>query len=407
MADGSLHSLPPGALKQIRNRIQKQKASPPSSSSENKKGSPSTSGKKEKVKKPPRTQKNFETRVVEPEELAAYDKLVEQIKSTIGTLTSAPIITFGKRYGYADSNTGQPCPYFAYSIPTRHVGDKREKGVLHCTDDWLGAFISETSMMTYLIETLGLGYDHPMVKQTAEYYGFKSNLANRHKPSVLKDFHELLMASRALGGKCTLHHPSQLGKGQKTLKRVWYYTDGSVNDVPDKLKSIDIVSLVEQGGFSLELGYKPFTYAEFSAAEAKLKEEKNQTSKATAEWIKIINESTPDVVDRLIEEAKQAKQKRVPKRKRGGGEEDDIVEEEGTVQEKKMVKRSNSSAQLKETIEKIEGKIIKDSVVNYFSDQLCSSSSDSDDEGLGGTSSEEEEPPKRNPSSPHVVKKKK
>lgn len=335
-------------------------------------------GKSKKAKNP-RYLKDFTAQFQNDTEKEEYSELIEKLVSTIGTLTNAPVVTVGDKFMFSDSYIGLPIPYYVFSIPTAIVGKKKETGKLPCTDDYIGSFINEISMITFLITKLKLSPTHKLVRDTCEHHGI--NLEKRFPLSSINEFDASVYNARCMGGSGPLPNPSQLSKNMKSLRYVWFYNRPG-SDIQDKRYSIDTDKLLQDISKSQELSYNFNCYKDFEIKDNEIREKKKNNALVIAQYQSFIKIHGLDSCNAILEDAKKNKSSPSKKRKRGG------QANNNSPQENEEDKKDEKFDIL---MEKISGKISRGLANNYFEDSLISEEEEELTSNNSSSSGEEEE----------------
>lgn len=268
--------------KEKKEKVKKDKADTSSSTS-------ATNGKGKS-----RTQaKDFEVQVT-PAQRDDYSKAVARIKHEIGTLLEPRFCNLGVsgRVALCDSLTGAPCKFFFFSIPTEEVGKQRAQNIQGGNQLFLGTFNSELSMFCYLLKIVKLPRDHPIVQQTAEYYGVK--LADKYSDATLQDHINSLEKSKISNFIDSLNpvpFSSQLGRSVRSLKNVFFYRNRSVEEYDNTRKYFDGQKFLREKQI---LRAQFYDYADFVQADNAAKRRKQTSQSIKKQWTEHISKVGPE-----------------------------------------------------------------------------------------------------------------
>jgi len=306
---------------------------------------------------------------------------VDILRGVLGTLTDFTVILHNKKFMAVDSYTGVPIPYYGFSIPVHSVGLKLEQNVVPSTNEFIGTFINETSMITFLTEVMELPDDHILVKNCAEFHGFK-NLEKRFPKKTRQEFKVSVDKARESGGNASLNHPNQLGKNIKNLKRVFFFKKHG-EEIKNGLYTIDTDQIMEESGKMNPVGFDFYGYTDFYERDVAAREQKKQNTLKIKQLAEIGEGVGIENLEKMILEAfpgaSASSLSSPPKKKRklGEMEGDSNRSEQGIIEEN-----------LGKNIQKIGQKIENKTAINLFDNELlddddCSDSSDlSDSESL-------------------------
>ena len=276
-----LPRIPKSTLKQIVEKVthvkeKKEKKEKAVSSDEPKPKGGKGSGKSRS------TAKDFEAPVADE---AEYEHQIQVLKKTIGLLSIPRVVNLGRaRCAIADNLTGCPAKYYVFSIPTRAVGKLRKENIRATEGYFIGTFVSEISMFTYLRCIAGLPRDHPIILHTAEYYGI--SFANKYSEETLNTYHQAVFNSKTWHGFNAPPMPSQLGRSQKSLKNAFFFREGD-SDLYDSTKRyLDGAKI--RGHYSI-VGARFFDYKEYLEENGKAKNRKLNGQIKKAEWTDHVN----------------------------------------------------------------------------------------------------------------------
>ncbi len=385
---------PPKIPKSVFNSIQKkveQEASQPPKEKKPKK-------EKKKVRS-----KEFDAKI---DDMAEYERIMAHFESTIGLLTQAPISSLCNKLCYTDRVTTQPCLYYCLSIPHFRVGEKRAKSTAPTTDDFYGTFASEISLFSFLIGICGLARTNPIVQHCREYYKISpKTLERKFSDAAITNFLETIKKSRAVPlGTLPIPHISQLGRGKKLYKAVWYYNTINV-EIPDNLRWINTDRVVAEEGLltnqAPELqAYRFNTYLDFTESEAAVQAHKAANSSSNKYWRDIIKEKGAEEAMKLY--YAEFPEKEASQRTTGTKRKDAALSKLRNSDQKKKVQKVEDNQNLETTMKDIESKILRSSAINYYSDDDSTGEEEEEIQcsqpvfeelDLSSSSSEEEEEP--------------
>lgn len=401
--------IPKAVFNAIQKKIEQESTLPPKEKKEK---------KEQKLKK---KKDGFEAKV---EDFPDYDHIIGHLDSTVGLLTQAPVVTLCNKLCYSDRLTAQPCLYYTLSIPHFRVGQKRAGGIAPTTDDFYGTFASEISLFAFLMGILGLRRTHPIVQHSREYYKVSPKTFERKfSEKAINNFLDSIKKSRASPlGTTPIPHISQLGRGKKLYKAVWYFNTSNI-EIPEALKYIDTNSVIDEEGLLEKMdptlqSYRFNNYEDFCAAESAVQNLKEANANSNKYWRNIIKEKGAEEAARLYAQEFPPSEKKVTGQKRKTPTRSDEQQPK-----KKTPKRAEDDENLSNTMKDIESKISRSSAVNYYSDEestgdeICGTQQlDFEEVTFSSSSSEDDEPepvlqkttpqPMRNSGNrPHVVQK--
>lgn len=229
------------------------------------------------------TAKDFEAPIGDKDE---YDFQIKVLKKTIGLLSNPRVVNLGhKKCAIADSLTGCPAKYYVFSIPTAAVGQFRKENIKAPEVHFIGSFVSEISMFTYLRCVAGLPRDHPIILHAAEYYGI--SFANKYSEDTLQAYYRSVLNSKVADGFNTPPMPSQLGRSQKSLRNAFFFREGDAELYDSTKRFLDGSKI--RSMYSI-MGARFFDYKEYLQANAQAKNRKVNGQIKKAEWTKHVEE---------------------------------------------------------------------------------------------------------------------
>lgn len=244
-------------------------------------GVPKASRKERKAPKP-RTAGDWsiENQITTDAERSAYEKDIQFLESRARTLSEASVGQIGSLLVLMDSLSAAPCPHYVFTIPKDGVGLYKKENTQGPYSNYIGSFVNELSMMTFLIVECKLPRDHIIVRQTAEFYNI--NMETKYPTSTLQEYWTSIYNSKHLGGKSILPQPSQLGRSKKSIKKVFFYRNGAANTYPQNNFYIDTADLKKQHGYGGSVDF--YDYNVFVLRDKQAREEKKDNSNNKNMW---------------------------------------------------------------------------------------------------------------------------
>lgn len=288
--------------------------------------------KGEKAKGPARSKKPFACIVSEGPQKTEYDLTVDAIKSHIGTLDNFRVCTIHNKYFAVDSYCGAPIPFNLWSIPLNGVSRYREQGLRAPPSLFLGSFINETSMLAYLLHVAELPVEHPIVQNTADYYGIKldKKLAkNQSNLNSVEEFSNSVYRSRCLGGTAALPLPLQSGRSIKAVSKTWFYKNSHTKTIDEKLRYYDTDEVIKQRGLLDTFSFNQ--YDDYLEAKAHVKDVRSKARLDREYWTNYIKEHGIEAAKMEIERIQTSKKRK--REEEEGSESDSDDDEEGEVSE--------------------------------------------------------------------------
>ena len=360
--------IPKSVFNSIQKKVELEAAQPPKE-------------KKPKKEKKKARSKEFDAKV---EDIEEYERTCQHLESTVGLLTQAPIISLGNKLCYSDRLTAQPCIYYALSIPHVRVGQKRANNIAPDTDDFYGTFASELSLFSYLIGVMELPRTHPMVQHCREYYKISpKTLEKKFSDTAIDSFLETIKRSKASPlGNLPIPHISQLGRGKKLYKAVWYFNKPDI-EIPENLRWINTQKVIEEEGLLDKMDvrlntYRFNTYADFKECEAQVQAHKAANSNSNKYWRDLIKEKGAEEAMRLYRE--EFPEKKETTTKTTGAKRSPASSKLRNSDQKKKVQKIEDDENLETTMKDIESKILRSSALNYYSDEASTGEEEEEEE---------------------------